>query len=347
MLEPQGAFRLRPRPDPELVRWLLEFRSSCREAAAHRSGLVVRDLTRESLELYEEYAAVFDFGFQRAGLLELFRTPDGQAAAEAESRRLAAIDVVTALLAAGEVRQRLPMVSSSVTGALHCAEDAHIDPPVFVHGLAAEAQKHGVIVATGTELLRAEPEGGRIRVLHTTRGTTEAGTVVLANGAWATRIGRRLGLRLLIEPAKGFAFQIDGLDGQRPALPLLLNEARTTVTPMKQGVRITAKLDLVGFDTGMRGRRVSAIPEAATGYLRLPARPTVSERWSGFRPLTPDGLPLVGRAPGVGNLILAVGGGRMGLALAPVMGRLVCGIVERRDDHPHLDALLVDRFGSA
>ena len=78
MLEPHGAFRLRPRLDPELARWLWAFRSSCHEAAAHHSALVIRDLTRESLEMYEAYAATFDFGFRRAGLLELFRTPDGR-----------------------------------------------------------------------------------------------------------------------------------------------------------------------------------------------------------------------------------------------------------------------------
>jgi D-amino-acid dehydrogenase len=112
-------------------------------------------------------------------------------------------------------------------------------------------------------------------------------------------------------------------------------------------VRITAKLDLVGFDTAMRGSRVAAIPEAATRYVRLPAERQLTESWSGFRPLTPDGLPLVGRAPNVSNLILAVGGGRMGLALAPVMARLVDRVVHRRVDHPHLADLAVDRFGSA
>jgi D-amino-acid dehydrogenase len=347
MLEPHGVFRLRPRPDPELVRWLWAFRRSCREAAAHHSALVVRDLTRESLEMYEAYAAAFDFGFHRAGLLELFRTPDGQAAAEVESRRLSEIDVITSLLAVGEVRERLPMVSPSVTGALYCAEDAHIDPPVFVHRLAVEAQKLGVIISTGTEMLRVEPERGRIRMLHTNRGAIEADTVVLANGAWAARIGHRLGLRLLIEPAKGYAFQVDGFGGERPSLPLIFNEARITVTPLKDGVRITSKLDLVGFNTAMRGSRISAIPEAATDYVSLPAKRQITERWTGFRPLTPDGLPLVGHAPGISNLILAVGGGRMGLALAPVMGRLVGRIHDRRNDHPHLDDLAVDRFGPA
>jgi D-amino-acid dehydrogenase len=116
---------------------------------------------------------------------------------------------------------------------------------------------------------------------------------------------------------------------------------------MKDGVRITSKLDLVGFNTAMRGSRISAIPEAATDYVRLPAKRQITERWTGFRPLTPDGLPLVGRAPGASNLILAVGGGRMGLALAPVMGRLIGCIVDRRNEHPHLEDLAVDRFGSA
>ena len=121
-------------------------------------------------------------------------------------------------------------------------------------------------------------------------------------------------------------------------------ETRTTLTPIGADARVTGKLDLVGFDTAARGRRVAAIPETIRPYLRVPAGTRVVETWSGFRPLTPDGLPLVGRAPGLSNLVLAIGGGRMGLATAPAMGRLAAQVVDGDESHPSLPALDPARF---
>jgi D-amino-acid dehydrogenase len=344
LLEPRGAFRLRPRADAELARWLLAFRRSCSDGAALHAAVVVRDLTRESLAVYEELAGSLEFGFRKRGLLELFRTPTGRAAAEAEARRLAAIGVETTLLDTPGVAKMLPNVDSSVLGALWCAEDAHLDPPLFVRRLAAEAERYGAVLETHTEVVRLRTDRDRIDTLETSRGTIRPETVVLANGAWAARTGRALGLRLLIEPAKGYSFQLDCLDGDRPAVPLILSEARTTVTPIGDGVRVTSKLDLVGFDASVRGRRVAAIPQAVDAYVRLPSQRKLTETWCGFRPLTPDGLPLVGRTPTYANLVLAAGGGRMGLALAPVMARLVAQTLGGVSDHPHLRELTADRF---
>lgn len=346
LLERDGHFRLRPRPDPDLARWLLAFRRCCTDEAAHRSAVVVRDLVRESLERLEAYSAGVEFGFRRAGLLDLYRSPEGEAYAGALAKKLAGIGVVTQRLTPAEVRERVPIVDSEVRGGLYCAEDAHVDPPAFVRALAAEAVRSGVRIEAGTEVVRLERHGDRVTGVETSRGRIDAGTIVLANGAWAAVTGRELGLRFLIEPGKGYSLQLEGFDGEQPDLPLLLLERLTTLTPLGAGARVTAKLDLAGFDGSARGRRVRAIPDALSLYLRVPEHVRVTETWAGFRPLPPDGLPLVGRAPGISNLVLSIGGGRMGLALAPAMGRLVAGIVAGDDDHPHLASLAPARFGT-
>jgi D-amino-acid dehydrogenase len=344
MVEPQGAFRLRPRPDRELARWLLLFRRSCSDEVARHAALVIRDLTRESLGLFESYATRLDFGLRRNGLLELFRSEDGQTAVRGDARRLSAIGVETLLLDLSGARDLVPALDDSVGGALFSAEDAHLDPPAFVRELGRAAAEDGVRIETGIEVTRLERRGSSIGAVETSQGTVTAETVVLANGAWAARTGRALGLRFMIEPAKGYSFRLVGLDGSRPELPLIMIETRTTLTPIGSDARVTGKLDLVGFDTAARGRRVTAIPETIRPYLRVPAGVHVVETWSGFRPLTPDGLPLVGRAPGLANLVLAIGGGRMGLATAPSMGRMAAQVVDGDESHPSLPALDPGRF---
>lgn len=348
MLDPHGPFRLRPRIDPRLAQWLLAFRRACTEAAAYHAARIIRDLTRESLALYEKLAEDgLEFGFRNEGLLELFRSPEGRAACEKETQLLRDLGIAADLIDNAELRRLLPQADDSVAGALFAREDAHINPPLFVEAVAASAKQHGARIETGTEVRGFVRDRNRIQALETSRGPVTASTVVLANGAWAVKSAHALGLRLLIEPAKGYSFKLEVGNEEQLDRPLLLSEIRTTVTPIGDALRVTSKLDLVGFDASIKGRRVLAIPRTIGDYIRLQPNYGVSDAWCGFRPLTPDGLPLIGRPRAYANLVLAVGGGRMGVALAPVTALLVSQLVGDNPKHPLLEHLQPDRFGPA
>jgi D-amino-acid dehydrogenase len=344
MRDPNAAFRLKPRLDRELAAWLWRFRTECNADTVDRTTRITLELIRRSLALYEELASQdgLEFGFRRNGLLELFRSDEGRARALHEAEFLRGHGVAFELLEAPAVRQLEPRINAEVAGGVLFPEDADVDPPRLVRELARRAEDAGAHVETGIEVVRLRQQGGTITQIETSRGTLTPELVVLANGAWATRTAATLGVRLLIQPAKGYGFALSA-DKDGGTLPLFFSETHTTLTPMASGSWVTGKLDLLGFDESSGGRRVAAIPDTARSYVDL-GNVEVIERWFGYRPLTPDGLPIVGRHPAVQNLIFAVGHGRLGIALAPVTGQLVTELASGEVPSLDLEPLRPDRF---
>lgn len=341
-LNRHGPFRLRPRADADFAAWLWRFHQACRVEATRRATGIALDLIRRSLALYEQLAAAgLEFGFRRNGLLVLFRSEAGGREALADADGIREYGVATESLGVEAVKRLEPRIVPAVAGGVLYPEDAHLDPPQFVRELAEAAKRAGARVDTAVEVRRLRLEGGRIVELETSCGVMSPKVVVLASGAWTGRIAASTGLRLLIEPAKGYGFALENGVGE---LPLLFHEARTTLTPMADRLWVTGKLDLVGFDISNGGRRADAIPGTVLDYLKLSGPHEVVERWSGFRPLTPDGLPIIGMHPAARNLVIAAGHGRLGLALAPLTGELVSELASGGDPSIDLDPFRPDRF---
>jgi len=176
-------------------------------------------------------------------------------------------------------------------------------------------------VTTGAEALAFEPTRAGVRAL-TTRGAFEASQVVLATGAWTPQLSRGHGLRLPVEPAKGYSVDVERPEGF-PELPLYLGDAHVVLTPLGDTLRLGSTLELSGWDMRVRPRRVAHLREGGRRAIGLPADGPVRQLWRGPRPVTPDGLPVIGRVPGRERVILATGHCMLGLSLGPVTGRLV------------------------
>jgi D-amino-acid dehydrogenase len=344
MLDRNGPFRFRPRPDPGLLRWLLRFRRYCTAVAAHRSTLFLRDRIRENLHLVQALAreSPRDFAFRSNGLLVLYATEAGIAEGRASAAALAEIGIPSQELDARAVAEREPSVTDAVVGGILYPEDAHMDPGEFVAATADLARRYGARIVEGEPALRLHGSR-RVETIETSARLIRPELVVLANGAWAGRLARSIGLRLLIEPAKGFSLTYPA-DSEIFARPLRLWEARTVVSSMASNVRVTSKLDLVGLDTRVRERRARRSAADAARYVFLPPGVEQARTWAGLRPLTPDGLPLIGRSPNVDNLVVAAGHGHLGISLGAVTGEAVAAIAT--GDGPGFDLVPVrpDRF---
>ena len=156
----------------------------------------------------------------------------------------------------------------------------------------------------------------------TTKGWFGGGQVVLAAGAWTPFLTRGLGLRLPIEPAKGYSVDVDR-PADFPEMPLYLGDAHVVLTPLGDALRLGSTLELSGWDMRVRPRRVAYLRAGGERAIGVPADGPVRQLWRGPRPVTPDGLPVVGRVPGRERVILATGHCMLGLSLGPVTGRLV------------------------
>ena len=341
----QSPFRITPRFDPSLLAWLWRFRQACTEQHASSALPVLRDLSYGSRALFHELigSEELDCRYQETGAMMVYRTPKGLAAGLDEAARLHAAGIPSQRLDLSEARGLAPALRPGVMGAIFFPDDAHLVPDAFVRQLARRAEDRGVAIRTETEVLGFRTSGRRILGIETTRGDLQADEVVLATGAWSPRLARTLGLRLPVQPAKGYSLTYDRGSGG-PRVPVILAEAKAGITPMGDWLRFAGTLELSGFDLSINRRRVDAIVRAAAQYVdgldSLPLR----EIWRGLRPCTPDGLPIIGRPSSLDNLILATGHAMLGVTLGPITGLLVSQLASRDQPKINLHALRPQRF---
>jgi len=156
-------------------------------------------------------------------------------------------------------------------------------------------------------------------------------TLVLATGAW-TRLARDLRLRLPVQPGKGYSLTLEKPD-DGPRLPMILEEAAVGVTPWPSGLRIAGTMEFSGFDQRPRPDRFEAMRRGAARYLRDAGPTRTVEQWFGWRAMTPDELPIIGRSPRHDGVYIATGHGRMGVSMSPSTGRLIAELVTNRATH--------------
>jgi D-amino-acid dehydrogenase len=152
-----------------------------------------------------------------------------------------------------------------------------------------------------------------------------------------------LKLRLPIQAAKGYSVTVKAPQAA-PQRPLLLSEARIAVTPLGELLRFAGTLEIAGLDFSINQRRVNAIRRGAPRYLTGMDDLELVEIWRGLRPVTPDGLPIIGRAPGYDNLILAAGHAMIGQSLGPITGKLVAQVAWGEPPAMDLAPLRAERF---
>ena len=180
---------------------------------------------------------------------------------------------------------------------------------------------------------------------RTARGEIEGDEFVLAAGAWTPLLLRPLGVRLPLQPGKGYSLTL-ATPRERPVRSLILAEARVAITPMGQALRVGGTMELTGYDLGISPPRIRGILRSLSRYLPAftPEDFAGVPPWAGLRPCSPDGLPYVGRLKPFANLSVAAGHAMMGLSLAPVTGELVAQLITGERPSVELGALRPDRF---
>jgi len=116
------------------------------------------------------------------------------------------------------------------------------------------------------------------------------------------------------------------------------------ITPLGDRLRIGGTLELAGYRSGINARRYRAVVRAAQEVLQEPLPVEQGEAWEGFRPLMPDGLPVIDRVPGIDGLMVAAGHGTLGFTLSPITGRLVADLADGRPPAVPLAPFRLARF---
>ena len=345
LLDATSPFYIKPRLNLDLISWLWKFLGACNEKQMRRSIPILLSLGQGSFDLFDDLLAKedMDFGFEHKGRLILFKSEEGFDKWGNDIDLIKEFGVDVSALDADGVRQIEPDVLPAVTHGIYCEAYAHVNPGHFVDEMARIAKNHGVEIKTGTLVTGFEISDHQISTVLTSKGAYSPNQVVLAAGAWSPVIARDLNLRLPIQPAKGYSLTYKRPPAS-PQYPLSLSERKIAVTPMGDKLRFTSTLELAGFDPSINERRLAAIRHSVNEYLPGMEELEGEVKWFGYRPATPDDLPIIERSGKYKNLILATGHGTLGMTHGLITGKLVSQIILGETPLINLTPFRTDRF---
>jgi D-amino-acid dehydrogenase len=347
MLDGDSPLLVRPRTDLAFLRWSVRFAQACRPDA-HRAG------TAATLALARDAEAHFDLlrdegvelEMHSDGLLYVVRDAaalDGWLDAYRELEMLG-FDGDAEPLDRAALTALEPALDGGVAAGLLARRERHVRPETLCAGLAADLLERGASIEEGVTVEAVSPAGDGWR-LETAGGALEADRVVVAAGAWSRDLLREAGVEIPLEAAKGYSVTAPAPEAGL-GRPLYLTEAKIGASPFAGGLmRVAGTLELTGLDLSLNRRRVDAVIRGAQRYLTGWPRDGERREWAGLRPLTADGVPIVGEARD--GLFVATGHAMLGITLAPSTGEALAGAVLGEEPAPALAGLSPLRFGRA
>ena len=333
MLNPRAAFRVRPRFSPAFWNWLWQFAIRC---------------NHEQMKFAEYRKLVpelrLDPNWTDSGLLYVFQTPSGMNAFRKNGEFLSEEFGVTAREIDGtELPNVDPALKDDLAGAFLYEDDAYVNPGLLSRSWSTQLAEAGVTFIENCTFRSIEKVRGRISHVVTDVDKLPADHVLVAAGAWSTEFAKTLGCRIPIEPGKGYSITMKS-PNLRPRYPMLLPEHHVGVTPLDEHFRLGSMMEFVGFDESISGHRIEQLKKSAEPYLIEPHTDSTIQEWFGWRPMTWDSLPIIGRVPGIDNAYLATGHNMLGMSLAAGTGKVIAEIMLGKTTHIESYAFSPARF---
>ncbi len=329
MLKADAPLYLNPRLDGPRLRWLLGFARRCNWRDFHHAASARLAILQRSRHLLAELVRdeKLDCEFVEGGVLYAYRTAAKQLADERNHAAvLDRLGIEVQRLRGGDIEAMEPALKPSVVGGLFHPGDARLRPDHYAAELARRVIELGGVIEAGARIDGFMTEDGRIRQVITSGGAFAGDSVLLALGAWSPLLSKKLALRLPMQPGKGYS-----LTYSRPALAprhaLVLREASVCVTTWNSGYRLGSTMEFSGYAEGLNRTRIDALRRGAAEGLREPEGPQLLEEWWGWRPMSVDELPIIGRSARWSNLLLATGHGMLGVSMSTGTAELVTSML--------------------
>ena len=343
-----GPLRLRPRLDPDFLRWCWRFwRNSTQEH--YEAGLkALLRLNEQTIQLYKDLRiSGVEFEMHESGLLiaTLSEETLEEYAELLETVKAAGYSGKVELLRKEALLEVEPALSDAVVGAVYAKDDLHVRPDTLVSGLAGHLISKDVRVLEDTEVYGLEPAGKGEWLVTTSREKLAAERVVVAAGMWSSELLAKLGVRIPLEAGKGYSVTARGR-GSKPQHAMKLAEPNVACSPFEEAMRMSGIFELGGRDLFVNRRLIEGMLRSAALFLRDWVMEEPRFEWAGLRPSTPDDLPLIGTVPGFENLYVATGHGMLGVTLAPATAATMVPLVLENKLPSVLEPFRIDRFAA-
>lgn len=347
MLSSSSPFYIKPRLDLDLIKWGLTFWRRSAKSYMEKNIPPLNEILHLSRALTSEIRDELGnhFRMEEVGCFMLYKSAVTEKHEIELAKEAASLGIETKIFDAKGVQEMEPEVEVNVRGGVLYPIDCHLHPGDLMQTIYQYLQSNGVQFQLNTTIEGFEKEGRKVSKVITDKGDFTADEFLLATGSWLPIVTKHLGIELLLQAGKGYSMTFENVE-KNLHQPAILVDDRVAMTPMGTDLRMGGTMEISGLQSPMLIKRVQAIFKAAKNYYpNLPVSFPSSEKiWWGWRPLSPDGLPYIGRHSAFDNLVLSGGHAMLGLSLAAATGKLVEEIIGGKKTSMDIAAFNVERY---
>jgi D-amino-acid dehydrogenase len=349
LLMKHGPLVVRPKLDPVMWIWLLKMLRNCTSEryAVNKSRMIpIAEYSRDCLrDLRRDIGIQYDERSQ--GTLQLFRYQaqlDGTGEDIAVLKQYGVPYEVLNREGCIAVEPALAGVKEKFAGGLRLPQDETGDCHMFTQALAKHAEALGVRFMFNTGIDRIVIDGARVSGVATCAGVLQADAYVLALGSWSSRLVAPLGISLPVYPVKGYSITVPIKDASGAPESTVMDESyKVAITRLGDRIRVGGTAEISGFSTKLYDARRATLDHSLTDLFPRGGDLSKATFWSGLRPMTPDGPPVIGPTR-YSNLHLNTGHGTLGWTMSCGSGRVLADMLSGKKPDVDVSALTVDRY---
>ncbi|MGY2576133.1 D-amino acid dehydrogenase [Vibrio sp. C8] len=351
LFEKHAPLKVKPSLDPQMLQWMTQMLANCQLARYQINKsrmLAIANHSRECLKELKKHHNVEYQGRQK-GTLQVFRTEKQLISIEKDMKLLEQSGVRFELMdVASCIKQEpgLTPVQDKLVGGLYLPDDETGDCYLFCQQLTELAKSQGVQFKFDTQIQSLEIEGKKIMGVQTDKGLLKADAYVVALGSFSKQMLKPLGVDVPVYPVKGYSLTLPIVNEELAPTSTVMDETyKVALTRFDDRIRVAGTAELAGFDPAIPTARKETIEMVARDLFPQGGDFSKAEFWTGFRPMTPDGTPIIGSTP-IENLYTNTGHGTLGWTMACGSGQILSDIITHGDAKIDVTGLGVSRYYS-
>lgn len=336
--------------DTQTLGWMTKMLTNCTESAYHTNKARMVRLAEYSRDCFINLRNELDIDYEQRskGTLQLFRT-DKQvkdskkdiSVLKESGVNFQELDVDGCI----EYEPALIHVRDKIVGGLRLPGDETGDCYKFTNALADECKKLGVKFQMKTEILSIETQGDQITAVNTSRGKMVSDAYLVALGSYSTPVLSKIDLRVPVYPIKGYSLTLPIIDASKAPTSTVMDETyKVAVTRFEDRIRVGGTAEIASYNKELEEKRKANVEFVVSDLFPGGGDLEKAEFWTGLRPMTPDGTPILGETK-YSNLFLNTGHGTLGWTMSLGSGKYVADIISQREPEIEKEGLSVARYG--
>jgi D-amino-acid dehydrogenase len=321
---------IQPRPSPSFLRWTVDFWRHCNAHDYWHGVEALAGLGKCAFDSFDAMRADgIAFEEHHDGILFVFKTPVGLERELGHFARFASLNGMRfqGPMVGDDLREFEPALTDKNHGGIWMVQERSLRPDTIMTGLVNWLTANGVELRSGVTVEGLTLDCDKVTDVVFDRGRLETDAVLIAAGSWTPQIARFAKRRIPIQGGKGYSLDYTPSPVEIRH-PIEIFDYRHVITPLNGMTRLAGTMEFSGNNAVIRPERVASIVRGTADIIRgWPTDLSLPVIGSGLRPMSPDGLPIIGLLKGYRNLAVATGHGMMGLTLGPATGIAIADLL--------------------